>query len=92
MGAMHAEEMAAAVGEGEASMRMALIWHLTSNLFPPVHTIFVDSAMEAIQLAADEDWDTVIHLPSDKYLTVTEIVDELHLWPFVDNADGADFD
>jgi len=92
MGQMSAEEMAAAVGEHETTMRMALTWHLTSNHFPPVHTMFVDAAMEAIQLAAVEDFDYVIHLPNDKDLTVTEIVDELHLWPFVDNALGADFD
>jgi hypothetical protein len=92
MGAMGAEAMAAAVGEGEASMRMALTWHLTSNHFPPVHTLFVDPAMEAIQFAVDEDWDHVIHLPNGVELSVTEIIDELHLWPFVDNADGADWD
>jgi hypothetical protein len=92
MGQMNGEAMAAAVGEGETTMRMALTWHLTSNHFPPVHTIFVDAAMEAVQLAADEDFDETIELPNGKVLAVTEIIDELHLWPFVDNVIGADFD
>lgn len=88
MGALNAEEMAAAAGEGEVSMRMALTWHLQSNHFPPVHTIFVDTAMQAIRLAADEDLDTEIELPNGLVKTVQSIVEELHLWPFVDNADA----
>ncbi len=88
MGAMQAEEMAAAAGEGEVSMRMALTWHLTSNYFPPVHTIFVDSCMEAINLAAHEHYDAEITLPNGRVLTAEQICEELHLWPFVDNADA----
>jgi len=92
MGTMNAEEMAAAVGEGETSMRMALTWHLTSNHFPPVHTIFVDVAIRAIMCAAAEEFDEVIEMPNGVSLSVTEIVDQLHLWPFVDNADAVSFD
>lgn len=88
MGAMNAQEMAAAAGEGEVSMRMALNWHLTANHFPPVHTIFVDSAIEAIRLAADEEFDTEIELPNGIVKTVQEICEDLHLWDFVDNADA----
>jgi hypothetical protein len=88
MGALHADEMAAMAGEGEVSMRMALNWHLTSNHFPPVHTIFVDTAMQAIRLAADEEFDTVLELPNGRQLSVIDIVEQLHLWPFVDNADA----
>lgn len=88
MGAMHAEEMAAAAGEGEVSMRMALNWHLQSNHFPPVHTVFVDSAMKAIRLVADEEYDEVLELPNGIHKSAIDIVEELHLWPFVDNADA----
>lgn len=88
MGTMNAQEMAAAAGEGEVSMRMALNWHLTSNHFPPVHTIFVDTAMTAIRLAADEDFDVEIELPNGIVKTVQDICEELHLWAFVDNADA----
>lgn len=88
MGAVSAEEMAAMAGEGEISMRMALNWHLTTNHFPPVHTIFVDTAMQAIRLAADEDFDAEIEMPNGLTKTVQSIVEELHLWSFVDNADA----
>jgi|GEM_PF-2670320 len=88
MGAVNAEAMAAAVGEGEFSMRMALIWSLQSNHFPAIHEIFVDVAMTAIGLAADEDFDTVLEMPNGMQKSVIDIVEQLHLWPFVDNADA----
>lgn len=88
MGAASAEEMAMAAGEGEVSMRMALTWHLQANHFPPVHPIFVDVAMDAIRMGADEAFDLVLALPNGKQLTVLDIIDQLHLWPFVDNADA----
>lgn len=88
MGQLNAEEMAAAAGEGEVSMRMALNWHLECNHFPPVHTIFVDTAMQAIQLVAHEHYDAEIEMPNHVTKTAIEIVEELHLFPFVDNADA----
>lgn len=69
-------------------MRMALNWMLTANHFPPVHTVFVDTAMQAIRLAADEEYDVEITMPNKIAKTVQEICDELHLWPFVENADA----
>ena len=92
MGATQAAEFAAAAGEGEISMRQAVTWHLSANHFPPVHTIFVPIAMRAIRLAAAEDFDETITLPSGVVLSVTEVVDQLHLWEFVDNADAVPFD
>jgi hypothetical protein len=88
MGALNAQEMAAAVGEGEVSMRMALNWHLTTNHYPPVHTIFVDCAMEAIRLVADEEYDALVDRPGADPLPAIKVVEELHLFEFVDNADA----
>lgn len=90
MGALGAEAMAAAAGEGEVSMRMALMWHLQSNTFPPVHSVYVTPAMEAIRHVANEDYDVEISRPgsSGEFLTAIEIVEGLHLWSFVDNADA----
>jgi hypothetical protein len=81
--------MAAAAGEGEVSMRMALIWHLQCNHFPRVHEIFVDCAMEAIRLVADEDYDVMVERPgSSDDMAAVDIVEKLHLWEFVNNADA----
>jgi hypothetical protein len=89
MGSMQAADMSAAVGEGEVSMRMALNWHLTANHWPPVHTIFVDCAMEAIRLVADEEYDTMVKLPgTQREERSSDIVEQLHLWEFVNNADA----
>jgi len=88
MGNMNAIAMAQSAGEGEVSMRMALNWHLTANHFPAIHTIFVDSAMAAIKLAQFEEFDTVLELPNGKQLPVIDIIEGMHLWPFVDNADA----
>lgn len=89
MGSLNAQEFAAAVGEGEISMRMALNWHLTANMFPPVHTVFVDSAMAAIRLVADEDYDTEVELPGSRpSATAVSIVEDLRLWDFIYAADA----
>lgn len=84
MGSLAADEMAAAAGEGLLSKSSALMWHLQSNHFPPVHQVFVPAASAAIDHVAADDPDVEIELPNGRVLTALDIVEQLHLWPFVD--------
>ena len=57
--------------------------HLAHNLYPPIDSVFVPSALEAISLAEGEDWDSVIELPNGVSLPVRQIIEELHLENFL---------
>jgi hypothetical protein len=61
--------------------------HLQYNHFPPIHSIFIDTAKTAIELANYGDWDTRVNLPNGKILTVAEIIEQLHLETFLNNDD-----
>ena len=62
-----------------------LIWHLRYNHFPPISTDFVESAKQAVNNVLQEEYDTEIILPNGKVLKSGEIVEELHLWEFVES-------
>lgn len=81
MGALQAREMA----ESGLSLRTALDWHLTSNHYPPVHRVFIDTAIEAIEHANEDDWDHVIEMPNGISKSVADIVTGLHLGAFIDS-------
>ena len=68
----------------ELSFEQRLEWHLSSNHYPPIHKVFVSIAIKAIDHALDEEWDEEIELPNGKKLQVSEIVDGLHLEPFIE--------
>lgn len=84
MGTVNAHGFAEAVNDGLVSQRQALVWHLTANHYPPIHEVFVPVAEQAIELANIGDWDETIEMPNGITKSVGEIVDELHLTPFVD--------
>ncbi len=82
MGNLAAVDMVA-----HASFEQALTWHLTGNHYPPIHKDFHAPAKQAIELANEGDFNTVITLPNGKDLTVSAIINGLHLEPFVDFED-----
>lgn len=63
MGRLGADAFAEQVEEGNASLRTALSWHLTSNHYPPYPVFFIDTCVAAIEAGRDEDWDLDIPLP-----------------------------
>jgi len=79
MGSMLAQEM-----RDTLELDQLLHWHLQYNHYPPIHTIFIGTAKEAINLANQREWETTITLPNDRILTVADIVDQLHLETFLD--------
>lgn len=84
MGNMQALGYAEGVKEGWVTLETALEAHLGSNHFPPVHPVFVATAVEAIDRANMEDWDHEILMPNGIKKTVGSIVEELHLDAFLD--------
>jgi len=85
MGANFARELAD--GIGGISLETAIRIHLQSNHFPPVHEVFMETAIEAINRAADGDWYSEITMPNGLTRTVHHIVDGLHLHNFVEADD-----
>lgn len=67
---------------------VALAWHLSSNMYPPIHHSFIPVAEEAIAHANYGDLDHTILLPNGIELSVETIVEELHLEFFVTFDDG----
>jgi hypothetical protein len=63
MGRLGADAFADQVNEGNASLRTALSWHLTSNHFPPLPTYFIPTCIAAIEAGQEENWDLEIPLP-----------------------------
>ena len=60
MGSLQAAEMAELMDS-----RTAMVWHLTSNHYPPVPVTMVDACLEAIEAGIDDDYDRLIQLPFD---------------------------
>lgn len=84
MGNMHATEYAGMASAGEISLDTALLVHLQSNHYPPVHSVFVPVAREAIERANAGDWDFEQEYPNGLVRTVAYTVDGLHLHAFLD--------
>jgi hypothetical protein len=85
-----------------ADRKTALSWHLQSNHFPPVHLDFLPVAEWAIDLheryaaGIDDDFQhETITMPNGIVKSAPEVIDGLHLWPFLsygDESDGEYFD
>ncbi len=95
MGTLGAIGMADEVGSGHISLRQALGWHLQSNHYPPHPAFMVSVAERAILKARDGDLDSKIRLPKGveharygRLVPVWEVIDGLHLGPFVDEEVG----
>jgi hypothetical protein len=66
-----------------ATFDEALLWHLQHNHYPPVHSVFVPVAKEAIALCADGLYGERIEMPNGKVLTAASIMEQLHLGAFL---------
>jgi hypothetical protein len=82
MGYLQALEM-----KDQLELDQILQWHLQFNHYPPVHSIFVETAKETIDLANQGDWEIDVTLPNGRILTVSEIVEQLHLETFLDGKE-----
>jgi len=72
------------VQNNSINLDTALLYHLQSNHYPPIHKIFIETAKKAIEFGNKENWDKEIKLPNGVTKTVGDIINELHLVPFLD--------
>jgi len=86
MGNMTALALADTV-EDKETLEIALLAHLRSNHYPPVHPVFVPTCVEAINLATDGHWDAVLEMPNGIAKSVGDIVEGLHLSAFIHAED-----
>ena len=82
MGRLQAEELTA-----NLPIEQALRLHLQCNHYPPVNSVFMPVAKDAIDRANKGEYDTVLEMPNGKSLSVTQIIEGLHLDCFLDQED-----
>lgn len=87
MGLSNTTGMADAVKDGQMPIEAAVAYHLQTNHYPPVHSVFIDTALEAIELAQRGKYDTLQTYPNGLRRTVGETVEGLHLAPFIEDED-----
>lgn len=71
-------------------MIAAMYHHLRHNHFPPVDLAWAGPAERAIEEANDGFFDAKVLGPDGEWHSVTKIMDGLHLWEFLDDADVDD--
>lgn len=81
----------------QAGRAPALLWHLTANHYPSIGAEFVPFAEEAIRLARDDEWDTVVNVDgriledarTHVKPTARALVENWHLEAFLDAEEGS---
>jgi len=63
----------------------ALTLHLQSNLYPPIHLMWLPVAKKAIRLANKGKWSETVKYPDGLERTVEFTIKGLHLETFLDN-------
>ena len=98
MGHLHAIEFAAAVRRDQLSLAAALEYHLTVNHYPPVPSSMIPACIKAIAAAREDDAEREITLPVGNTFKgwpsapAFEIINGLHLAPFIGEEDIDDCD
>jgi hypothetical protein len=87
MGRMSALGMKEALDDRLADLDSVLVWHLTSNHYPPLTTKLVPYAKEAIQLCNDSRWEEEIEFPNGSVVSAGKIVEDLHLESFLNEEE-----
>lgn len=87
MGRTYAEGLAESVEDSMIDLRQAVLIHLSSNHYPPVHSSFVDVALAAIEATSEGRADEDIEMPNGLTRSAYFIMDGLHLWSFLPEGD-----
>lgn len=94
MGYGNAQGMNRHVKEGNVKLDAALLWHLTSNHYPPVPEAMVPVARKAIEFANIGELDADIQFPDGwivnglDEMSVSKIVEIMHLDAFIEQEDS----
>lgn len=93
MGTGNAQTMNQQVKQGAVDLDTALLWHLTSNHYPPVPAAMVPVAKKAIEHANLGEWDASVEFPKGwvvnnlSRMEVSKIVEIMHLDAFIENVE-----
>jgi hypothetical protein len=93
MGTGNAQEMNRQILKGAVALDTALLWHLTSNHYPPVPAAMVPVAKKAIEHANLGEWDASVKFPEGwvvnnlRQMEVSKIVEIMHLDAFIENVE-----
>jgi hypothetical protein len=87
MGSLYAEGLAESVEDSMIDLRQAILIHLSSNHYPPVHPSFADVALRAIEAASQGRADEDILMPNGLTRSAYFIMEGLHLWSFLPEGD-----
>lgn len=74
-----------------AEFRQALAWHLSSNHYPAIPSVMIESCLEAIANANAGEWDKVIALPDgvlfrdESSCPTHALIEYAHLESFLDS-------
>lgn len=83
-------QTALGIAETNTTIEQQVSWHFSGNCYPPVPQMMVPVAVQAIDLVIGDEADALVELPEgvsfrgNTEVTAYNIVDNLHLWAFVD--------
>lgn len=75
------------IANSPLSLPEKIVWQLQGNHVPPIDPMFTMIAIEAVELASEGEWDTVLSLPNGLTRTVSAVIDLLHLDAFVTTSE-----
>jgi len=83
MGYMRSAGMRECIDDGLISLECALADHFMANFYPPITIEVIPFAVKAIDYCNAEEWDEEITFPNGRIITAGEMVNDLHLEPFL---------
>ena len=93
MGSTYIAGVVDQLGDGDLALQQAVAIQLRGNHYPPIHSDWIDVAIKAIKTVegdpeGDQGWQDleipVSHIKGSKtHITVSEVMDGLHLWDLV---------
>jgi hypothetical protein len=81
---------ASGIAESDLSLEQQLSWHFSANCYPPVPSLMIPVAVEAIEAVHEDGWDTILDLPEGvsfrgaTSVSAGDVIDGLHLHAFID--------
>lgn len=83
---------AVGIANSDVSLEQQLSWHFSANCYPPVPSLMIPVAIEAIEAVLEDGWETPLDLPEGvsyrgaTSVTAGHIIDGLHLHAFIDSC------
>ena len=81
---MNADKTSKLIAESRLNIDDKLSMHLEGNHYPPIDKRFIPVAKQAIELAQQGDWDTLLSYPNGIQRTVAFTVEGMNLKYFLE--------